>query len=97
MPRFPFALLARHQARGIAAWCATRLWTNPCISTGANVQKRDFQTAREICAPSVQAGYSACSAHRNVAKPLSLWRKSVLSTENCAVNYYYYFVYIPFN
>ena len=62
----------------------TGVWTSPCISTGGNVQKRRDLLPPEICTPSVQAGYRACPAHRNVRKPLSLWRKSRLSTVNAA-------------
>ena len=93
----PFPLLASLQASASATRYARRLWTNPCISTGANVQKQRQLWMPKICTPSVQARYRVCSGHRNARKPLSLWRKSRLSTVNGRVYYYYQFVYISFN
>ncbi len=67
------------------------LWTNACISTGANVQNGCFSDTERICTHSVHAGYNACSAHPTSRKPLTLWRKMVLSTVWRGVYYYYQF------
>jgi len=76
----PAVASVESQNASLANW----VWTSPCISTGANVQKRRHSLPPEICTPSVQAGYTACPAHRHARKPLSLWRKSGLSTVNGA-------------
>lgn len=57
-----------------------RLWTRRCISTGRHVRNRDVSTA-PICCPGLrQARRKAFPARSGMRKPLSMWKKSGLST-----------------
>jgi len=65
------------------------LWTNGCISTGADVQNQSFWQRPDFCPTFMQAESKLCPARKRRRKPLMLWSKPLLSTANAAFTYYY--------
>lgn len=69
----------------------TRLWKSRGISTGSDVQNTANPASHKNCPSFVQTSHKPCSAGKRVRKPLMLWSKPELSTEEAAFTIYYQF------